>query len=227
MELKDQIMALIEERVDSADVQGTIEGLAESILELFPKPTMIPSSHVTTVTVIDPDSEGEVDVEIRKLATGAMIGFDGSFLEQLADDENPNSPYDDNAKILVPSNEAGYCFVTSDGFTLCRVNREDGSAYFTDGDHTFEINEEGHPITAEGEALEGSWDDEPATCTLTQQQMHGIKTILELPPDTWSQEDVEELAAEHNVPEYVLIKLGIGTEYEDADDHIVDEGGEG
>lgn len=37
MELKDQIISLIEKRVDSADVQGTIEGLADSILELFHK----------------------------------------------------------------------------------------------------------------------------------------------------------------------------------------------
>jgi hypothetical protein len=32
--LKDQIMMVIERRVDSADVQGTIEGLAEEITQL-------------------------------------------------------------------------------------------------------------------------------------------------------------------------------------------------
>jgi len=170
----------------------------------------IPTSHVTTVTVIDPDSNLPVDVEIRKMATGPMVGIDGSFLEQLGDDEQPNSPYDDDAKILVPDNEAGYCFVTSDGFTLSRVNREDGTAYFTDDDLSFEIDEEGYPINDSGERLEGVMSLLGTTVTLTNTQLGGIRLILELHPDTWGQESVERLADEYGVPEYVLVKMGIG-----------------
>jgi len=63
----------------------------------------IASKHVKTVTVIDPDSKGEVEVEIRKMETGGMVGFDGSWLQQ--HDENPFSPYDENAVVVVPDNE--------------------------------------------------------------------------------------------------------------------------
>ena len=43
---------------------------------------MIKSKFVTVVEVIDPDTNAPVEVEIRKLETGGMIGIDGSYLEQ-------------------------------------------------------------------------------------------------------------------------------------------------
>ena len=66
----------------------------------------ISSIYVATVTVSDPDTNAPVDVEVRKLATGPMVGFDASYLEQLGDEEQPNSPYDDGVKVVVPDNEA-------------------------------------------------------------------------------------------------------------------------
>lgn len=42
--------------------------------------TPIKTKFVTIITVIDPDSGGEVEIEIRKMENGPMIGLDGSFL---------------------------------------------------------------------------------------------------------------------------------------------------
>ena len=63
----------------------------------------IASQHVVTLKVTDPDSGGKVDVEIRKMATGGMVGLDGSWLEQ--HDQHPFSPYDQDAVVVVPDNE--------------------------------------------------------------------------------------------------------------------------
>ena len=68
-------------------------------------PLRINSMHVMTVTVIDPDAGGQVELEIRKLETGALIGFDGSYLAQLAEGEHPQSPYDEDAVVIIPENE--------------------------------------------------------------------------------------------------------------------------
>lgn len=65
----------------------------------------IGSRPVCRVTVTDPDMQLPVDVEIRKMDTGAMVGLDGSFLEQLDEDEHPRSPYDANAWVIVPDDE--------------------------------------------------------------------------------------------------------------------------
>lgn len=65
----------------------------------------IDSVYVQTVTVIDPDTQLPVDVEIRKMTTGPMVGFDASYLEQLADGEQPMSPYDRDTFIVVPDDE--------------------------------------------------------------------------------------------------------------------------
>lgn len=62
----------------------------------------INSKFIQTVSVTDPDSGGQVEIEIRKLDNGAMIGFDGSWLEQF--DVNPNSPYE-TAMVAIPDNE--------------------------------------------------------------------------------------------------------------------------
>lgn len=63
------------------------------------------STPVQTVTVIDPDTNLPVEVEIRKLASGAIVGFDGSYLAQLEEGENPIHPYHPDAVVVVPSDE--------------------------------------------------------------------------------------------------------------------------
>jgi len=65
----------------------------------------IGSKPVCLVTVMDPDTHLPVEVEIRKMDTGPMVGFDGSFLEQLDEDEHPRSPYDEDALVIVPDDE--------------------------------------------------------------------------------------------------------------------------
>lgn len=63
-----------------------------------------PTVPVATVTVIDPDTKAPVEVEIRKdKVTGAMVGLDGSWLEQ--HDDNPCDPYNPGATLLIPDNE--------------------------------------------------------------------------------------------------------------------------
>ena len=47
---------------------------------------------VKTITVIDPDTQGEVQVSIFKLENGGMIGVDESFLANT--DEPVFSPFD-------------------------------------------------------------------------------------------------------------------------------------
>jgi len=50
---------------------------------------------VTQVTVIDPDTDGEVEVAIYKEAkTGGMIGVDSSYVLSIADDDPVHSPID-------------------------------------------------------------------------------------------------------------------------------------
>jgi hypothetical protein len=63
----------------------------------------IQTKFVQIVTVIDPDTNLEVEVEIRKLESGGMVGIDGSWLEQ---DVGPvYSPYDKNVVLLIPDDE--------------------------------------------------------------------------------------------------------------------------
>jgi hypothetical protein len=63
----------------------------------------IPTKYVTTVTVIDPDSNAPVEIEIRKAESGWMVGIDGSYLEQ---DVGPvYSPYDRGIVLNIPDNE--------------------------------------------------------------------------------------------------------------------------
>lgn len=54
--------------------------------------TTIGAKYVKTIKVTDPDTGNEVEVQIMKLATGGMVGLDGSFLENT--DEPVYSPYD-------------------------------------------------------------------------------------------------------------------------------------
>lgn len=67
------------------------------------EPDAVGSKYVTTVHVEDPDTEGLVEVEIRKMDTGPMVGFDGAYLEQI--DDHPFSPYDQDTIIVVPDDE--------------------------------------------------------------------------------------------------------------------------
>jgi len=60
---------------------------------------MIKSKFVTLVEVLDPDTGNLIDVEIRKLETGAMIGIDGSYL--MDTDGDVYSPYDENETVEV------------------------------------------------------------------------------------------------------------------------------
>src|SRR5207249_4747791 len=59
---------------------------------------------IGTIQVIDPVTGNLVEVELRKLETGGIVGLDGSYLDDLADDEQPNNPCDDG-KIIVPDDE--------------------------------------------------------------------------------------------------------------------------
>lgn len=63
-----------------------------------------PTKHVKTITVIDPDTGGAVEVEIRKdTVTGAMVGLDGSVL---ADEHAPLfDPYNEGDTLIVPDDE--------------------------------------------------------------------------------------------------------------------------
>jgi hypothetical protein len=64
-----------------------------------------PTKHIKTVTVIDPDTGNEVEVEIRKdTVTGAMVGLDGSYLSNT--DGLVFDPYNQGDELEVPDNEA-------------------------------------------------------------------------------------------------------------------------
>jgi len=63
----------------------------------------IKTKYIQTVTVVDPDSGGEVAIEVRKLETGPMVGIDESYLEQ---DVGPvYSPYDRGVELEIPDDE--------------------------------------------------------------------------------------------------------------------------
>lgn len=50
-------------------------------------------------------STGE-SVEIRRLEGGGLVGFDGSFLEQMSDEDVLYSPYDEGVTVEVGSDES-------------------------------------------------------------------------------------------------------------------------
>lgn len=63
----------------------------------------IKSKFVQVVTVTDPDTNLPVEVEIRKLETGGMVGIDASYLEQ---EVGPvHSPFDNGIEIDIPDDE--------------------------------------------------------------------------------------------------------------------------
>ena len=64
---------------------------------------MIKTKYAAHVTVIDPDNGLPVELEIRKMETGGMVGIDGSYLEQ---DVGPvYSPYDKGVLLEIPDDE--------------------------------------------------------------------------------------------------------------------------
>jgi hypothetical protein len=65
----------------------------------------IESQYVCTVTVLDPANSAPVEVEIRKLSTGAMLGLDGSFLDQMDEDATVTNPYDGDEQVSVSKSE--------------------------------------------------------------------------------------------------------------------------
>ncbi len=65
----------------------------------------IATKFVAKVVVLDPDTDLEVEVEIRKMETGPMVGLDGCFLDQMGPGEQPYSPYDKDTEIIVPDDE--------------------------------------------------------------------------------------------------------------------------
>lgn len=66
---------------------------------------VIRTKHVITLDVMDPDTRLPVTIEIRKLETGALVGLDGAFLEQLCDEDMVFSPYEEGVRLIVPDNE--------------------------------------------------------------------------------------------------------------------------
>ncbi len=62
------------------------------------------SRFVETVEIVDPDTRTPVELEVRKLETGELVGFDSAYLTRITDDENPRNPYDQGI-IIVPTDE--------------------------------------------------------------------------------------------------------------------------
>lgn len=64
---------------------------------------MIGTKFVKQIVVIDPDTNLPVEIEIRKMETGPMVGIDGSYLSNT---ENPVfSPYDRREFLDIPDDE--------------------------------------------------------------------------------------------------------------------------
>jgi hypothetical protein len=67
-----------------------------------PQPT-VKTKYVTAVVVKDPDTSLDVELEIRKLEGGGMVGLDGSWL---SNDEGPTfSPYDEGVELDISDDE--------------------------------------------------------------------------------------------------------------------------
>jgi hypothetical protein len=56
---------------------------------------MVKGKHIQTITVTDPDSKLPVELAIFKLANGAVIGIDESFISNT--DEDICNPYTKNS----------------------------------------------------------------------------------------------------------------------------------
>lgn len=67
------------------------------------KPEPIKTKFVKHITVQDPDTGADVELEIRKLETGGMVGIDGSWLE--SGQEPTYSPFDKGVELIIPDDE--------------------------------------------------------------------------------------------------------------------------
>lgn len=59
---------------------------------------------VKEITVIDPDSKGEVEMEVYKHENGGMFAIDSSFLEETTEDgENPiiRDPFETTGNVML------------------------------------------------------------------------------------------------------------------------------
>lgn len=74
------------------------EMMADMLIVGLDKVVPIGSKFVQVLTVIDPDTKLPVELEIRKMETGPLVGLDGSFLEQ--DIGTVYSPYDYGVQIV-------------------------------------------------------------------------------------------------------------------------------
>ncbi len=71
-------------------------------------PKLIPTVYVATAEVVDPVTKNTVEVEIRRMESGPMVGLDAAYLEDLASDpaqDYPVSPY--NGEPLWVANDEG------------------------------------------------------------------------------------------------------------------------
>lgn len=85
------------------------------------------SKYVFTIVCTDPDSKLPVEIEVRKLEDGTMVGLDCAVLEA---DEDVYSPYTKNELIDIPDEET-----TLTNWEICRV-RFDGPTDLL-GTHSF------------------------------------------------------------------------------------------
>ena len=65
----------------------------------------IKSTFVKLITIIDPDNNQPIELEIRKLASGAIVGFDAPYLE--AEIGPIFSPYHPGMEVEIPDDECG------------------------------------------------------------------------------------------------------------------------
>lgn len=91
---------------DDAQDEGSIEKLLNAIRGAVEyESSLVLTKHVTTITVIDPFNDNmPVELDIRKLDSGELVGLDGQYLEQVADAEQPHNPYRPG-RMLVPDDE--------------------------------------------------------------------------------------------------------------------------
>ena len=80
---------------------------------------------VQVVEVRDPDTKLPVEVEIRKLANGLLVGLDGCFLQQMEDGDVLNNPYA-NGLLVVPADESKPPSIGRLYFTLYDDPTDDG-----------------------------------------------------------------------------------------------------
>ncbi len=59
---------------------------------------------ISDITVIDPDTKGEVEVSIFKHECGGMFGIDDSFIENVLSDNKPTIPDPFNKSRMVKLN---------------------------------------------------------------------------------------------------------------------------